>query len=332
MTVPSQTSSGAPAQEQPDAELCVVHLVRLVNGLAPFESFVDSYRRHPAGAPHDLAFVLKGFEDETTKEPYRALAVDLCGRWLEVPDEGFDLGAYHRVAQMLPHRRLLFVNSFSVILADDWLAPIVSAASDPRVGAVAASGSWGSQSSHARYGVGLGGPYATIFDDPHSTHEVFLEISGEPEQPAADSGPIAHWRHIAKMLAGRTAGFAAFPSPHLRTNCFSIDRELWLRLCRRAPRDKLAAYRLESGRRSITHRITRMGLRVLVVGRDGQAYGSEQWPESNTFWQANQENLLIGDNQTRSYQQGNAHTRLVLARYAWGPKAAPTEPQMSASL
>jgi hypothetical protein len=331
MIIFSQASTGARSRPRPETELCVVHLIRHANGLPPFENFLDSYRRHPAGAFHQLALVLKGFDDEEAAEPYRALAADLCECWLSVPDDGFDLGAYHRAARMLPHRRLLFVNSFSIIQADNWLAQMASVASDPQVGAVAVSGSWGSQASHARYSVGLGGPYRSIFDDPLLTHQVFVELTSEQEQPDRGRGGSLrrHWQ-IATTLARHAISFAQFPSPHLRTNCFLIDRELWLRVCRRTPPNKLAAYRLESGRRSITNRITQMGLRVLVVGRDGRGYELGQWPQSNTFWQANQENLLISDNQTRAYQQGSTYTRLVLSRYAWGPQAAPTESQLPA--
>jgi hypothetical protein len=68
-----------------------------------------------------------------------------------------------------------------------------------------------------------------------------------------------------------------------------------------------------------------MGLNVLVVGRDGRAYSPEEWPQSNTFWQSNQENLLVADNQTRSYSNGSDYTRLVLAHYAWGRRASPAD-------
>ncbi|HYM53887.1 MAG TPA: hypothetical protein VES97_00885, partial [Solirubrobacteraceae bacterium] len=153
-------------------ELGVVHLVRRANGIEALERFLDSYRLHPAGAEHELVLVFKGFDGERDSEPYREIAADSCKRWVSVPDEGFDLGAYWRAAQELPHRRLLFLNSFSVILAENWLALLLAAARDPRMGAVAASGSWGSQASHLRYSLGLGGPYGGVWGDRASTQRV----------------------------------------------------------------------------------------------------------------------------------------------------------------
>jgi hypothetical protein len=131
------------------------------------------------------------------------------------------------------------------------------------------------------------------------------------------------------MVARELVQFADFPSPHLRTNALLVDRERWLDVCRPSPRDKLAAHRLESGRRGITARLTAMGLRVVVVGRDGRAYERSQWPDSRTFWQSSQENLLVADNQTRAYADGDAQRRRVLSGYAWGFQANATGVQSS---
>jgi hypothetical protein len=328
MTSGSQPAARARPRQQAGAELAVVHLVRQANGIEPLRIFLDSYRRHPAGLEHELVLVFKGFEQGPPGERYRHLAGELDARWLSVPDEGFDLGAYCRAARELPHRRLAFLNSFSVILADDWLKLLAAPALDPGVGAVAASGSWGSHASHTRYNLGLGGPYAGVFADRESTQRVFAELAqgSEEAQAQARGGRVARALRTAGTIARQSAGFAQFPSPHLRTNGLLIERERWLRICGHPPRDKLAAHRLESGRQGITARLRSGAQEVLVAGRDGRAYGCADWPASVTFWQGDQGNLLIGDNQTRSYQLGDALRRQVLSGYAWGERAAPAEP------
>jgi hypothetical protein len=120
-----------------------------------------------------------------------------------------------------------------------------------------------------------------------------------------------------------SAGFASFPCAHLRTNCFLIERDTLLRVCRREPNDKRAAYLFESGRRGMTARLRSMGLRVLVAGCNGRAYEASEWAASHTFWQGHQENLLVEDNQTRDYQNGDADVRRLLSGYAWGFRAEP---------
>ena len=64
-----------------------------------------------------------------------------------------------------------------------------------------------------------------------------------------------------------------------------------------------------------------MGRLVLVVGRDGKAYDMQDWHRSNTFWRRNQENLLVGDNQTSSYERMNDEERAMYSAIAWGPAA-----------
>ena len=90
-------------------------------------------------------------------------------------------------------------------------------------------------------------------------------------------------------------------------------------------RTKSEAYKLESGKHSLTHQVLQAGKRAIVVGRDGIGYDKEQWIFSNTFWQRNQANLLVEDNQTRQYAQGTAETRKRLSLHAWRKDLTATE-------
>ncbi|MHB8654742.1 MAG: hypothetical protein ACYDA9_12780 [Terriglobia bacterium] len=86
---------------------------------------------------------------------------------------------------------------------------------------------------------------------------------------------------------------------------------------------KFAAYKFESGKHSLTRQIMSMNLNVLVVGRDGKGYENEEWSKSNTFWQRDQSNLLLADNQTIRYLSGDNKTKQYLSRSAWGDQADP---------
>jgi hypothetical protein len=308
------------------SDICVVHLVRQANGLDTFSQFLNSYRRHPAGISHALAILLKGFDDTNAIETYRRLGADLGDHWLEVPDSGFDLGTYRHAAVALPYPKLVFLNSFSVIRADRWLEIMCSIATESSVGAVGATGSWGSQSSHVRFRLGLGGAYGRVFADRRATNKVFERFAPGPSGPPRSRSLKLRLRSAfddAYSLITYSFAFPAFPAPHLRTNCLLIDRDVWLRVCAGAPEDKVEAYRFESGRRGMTARLRAMGLRVLVAGCDGRAYEISEWPASRTFWQGDQGNLLVEDNQTRLYLQGDAESRRALSGYAWGGQADP---------
>jgi glycosyltransferase involved in cell wall biosynthesis len=122
------------------------------------------------------------------------------------------------------------------------------------------------------------------------------------------------------------AEYDTFPAPHLRSNAFMIRREVMLKLTSMRMATKEDAYRFESGKDSMTNQVLRMGLNVLVVGRDGCAYEKEKWPQSETLWQGEQRNLLVADNQTRDYAGADAFRRAVLSAQAWGREAAPGVP------
>lgn len=111
-------------------------------------------------------------------------------------------------------------------------------------------------------------------------------------------------------------GFEPFPNPHLRTNGFALRRELILELDWRTGMTREECVELEGSKHSLTRQVRARGLQALVVGRDG-SYPPDRWREARTFRRGEQENLLVGDNRTRHYQEGNPVVRAGLRWLAW---------------
>jgi hypothetical protein len=317
----SGIASGASAGESPAGVTApyVVHLVRAANGIEPFRAFLESYTRHPAGLRHELVLLFKGFTSDRDAAPYLELADGLYAHSIYVSDQGFDLTAYRTVAERLDGSYYCFLNSFSVILAPDWLRHMYSALRAPGVGLVGATGSWGSVRSYARFVLGLGGPYSHVLPDRRTTAAALASIAVRHAQaaPGSDRRTLPVVTFAATVL-DQAHGFVSFPARHLRTTGFMIDNDVLGRVRMPKMRRKNDAYRLESGRDSITAQIERLALTARVVGRDGLAYGATDWFASRTFWQGDQENLLIADKQTTGYDQADAAVRDVLSHYAWG--------------
>jgi hypothetical protein len=311
-----------------ESRLGVVHLVRKANGEEPFRRFLDCYRSHDSGLAHDLILLLKGFDAEDEAEHYRALAADVSSRSLSVSDEGFDVGAYLAAAQQLDHPYLCYLNSYSVIQADGWLEPLTTALTADGVGLVGATGSWGSHLEWLRYILRLGGVYAEVMGDPGRARALLKTVAGEDE-----IGTVATTIHYAKRALAfmrRMRSLESFPAHHVRTNGFAVEREVALRVHAGPQRHKLDAYCLESGRRSLTRQIERMGLRAVVVGSDGRVWERSEWHRSYTFSQGRQQNLLIADNQTKAYENGTPELRRILSQFAWGRDADPHIPSATA--
>lgn len=121
-----------------------------------------------------------------------------------------------------------------------------------------------------------------------------------------------------ELRVQRFLEFPRFPNPHLRTNAFLGRRELLLQLAWDGVDSKLGALVLESGRRSLTRQVRRLGLRTVVVGRDGRLVEPGEWAHSATFRSGDQGQLLVSDNRTRDYAQAGPAERRRLARMAWG--------------
>ena len=306
--------SAAPGTAAPT---CVVHLVWAPLGPEPLSRFLESYRRHETGLPHRLIVVFNGFEVRDDLEPWRRLLAGVEHDELHLVRPVLDLVAYREVTERVEAASYCFLNSYSVILSDGWLAALDAALRVPGVGLVGATGSWGSIRSYQRFMLGLGGPYASYFSDRRATN-VALAVDPPPEPgERRRRQPV----RFARALLAQSYGFATFPAPHIRTNAFMLARGVLDQLRVPVPRGKADAYRLESGRESITCRIEGLQLRSRVVGRDGHAYDQADWYASNTFWRRGQENLLIADNQTTRYTQADMFRREALSRYAWGPQA-----------
>jgi hypothetical protein len=323
---PAGLPAGAPAP-------CVVHLVRAANGVDPFRAFIDSYICNPAGVPHELVLLFKGFDSERHATPYLELADGLYAQTVFVDDEGFDLTAYDVAARRLDRNHYCFLNSFSEILAPDWLKHMYSALLSPGAGLVGATGSWGSIRSYARYMLGCGGAYGHVLPDRRLTVATLNAIAERHASVASKDDRRAKLPVLTFMstLIDQAHGFVSFPAPHVRTSGFMIGREVLAQIGMSKLRRKNDAYRLESGCDSITAQVERLALTVLVVGRDGLAYRSTDWYASRTFWQADQENLLVADKQTADYERGDATVRRILSCYAWGasadPKPSPARPR-----
>jgi len=129
------------------ARIGVIYLCRFAEGERPVRAFVGSYRTHPAGADHDLHVIFKGFPDKRSLAEVRALFGELPVHSLELEDKGYDIGSYFDAARTVADRRLIFFNTFSELLADNWLKKFDAALDLPGVGVVGATGSWQSPRS-----------------------------------------------------------------------------------------------------------------------------------------------------------------------------------------
>jgi hypothetical protein len=270
------------------SDICVVHLVRKKNGIKPFRDFIESYLNNPAGVDHDLMILYKGFYRITDIAPYEKLLKDISHSYLRVADLGFDLRPYFIAAKKHDSKYFCFLNSFSVILDKGWLLKLYRYISQPGVGLVGASGSWG------------------------------CIRPSQANKKASANKQLVRFLNVKWLGIYLGKYFDPFPNYHIRTNGFMIARDNMLKIRHGIILTKMQAWMLESGKNSITKQIEWMGLRPVVVGKDSKGYEKREWDVSNTFWRGSQDNLLIADNQTKKFETASTEWRRESELFAWG--------------
>ena len=272
----------------------VAYLVRIDEGLAPVRRFLAAYTGHDPGMAHHLLVLRRGFRTEREWAPF-ASAFDDHGVQhgvIDLADAGYDLGAYRAAVMASGHDYLCFLNTFSEVLCDGWLEHLHRSAQLPGVGLAGATGS-----------------YESVYSASVAA------LSG----PQRDGTSRWHRGLRQQMHAYRLRyQFPEYPNPHIRTNGFMLRRRLALTLRWGPYRTKHDALRGESGRFGLARQAASLGLRNLVVGRNGLAYEPDEWPLSRTFRSGDQSNLMIADNRTRQYSASPIEERLRLGRLAWG--------------
>lgn len=276
---------------RPDA--CVAYLVRYDEGSAAVRRFAEAYAKHDPGLRHRLLVLRRGFRSERSWIPFAATfeACDIEYQTLDVADAGFDLGAYRKAVESTPEEAVCFLNTFSEVLCDGWLAYLHHSAHQAGVGLVGATGSY------------------------ESTYSASVSAYEGARAERGCSGSIRSWLGVQRLRKE----YEAFPNPHIRTNGFMLRRPVALALRWGPFRRKNDVLRGESGRFGLARQAQAVGLRNLIVGRDGLSYETEDWPRSGTFRCRDQSNLMIADNRTRQYDVSPPEERLRLGRLAWGP-------------
>lgn len=255
-------------------------------------TFFAHYKKFPPGINHRLHILCKRWA-EREMGLLKELAQAHNATIVELPDDGFDWGAYIRFAQNEKSPWLCFLNTHSRPVVADWLEIMAAQARRSQdIGAVGATGSWGS-SLPAR------------LTQPSSNMRLLY-----PAYLALDA-----WRYVTNFRE-----FPQFPNPHLRSNGFLISRKVFCSFIeqRRIPRNKREAHILEHGKQGLGAFLRDKGMVQLVAAKDKLGYAEHEWDSSQTFRTPGQHNLLIRDNQTDFYERSSPETQRRLELEAWG--------------
>ncbi len=281
-----------------NVKVAVVYLSWLPYDISNFNSFLKSYIQFDARHPHRLIIAFNGIslvnQQKVSSFSELLKSFKIVDYSCLYYNGGQDIEIYARINQEIEFETILFLNTFSILREAGWLAIYLNHFS-PQVGLISASASCQSY-------------YSSVFQKHPYTWEGEKGLAYNFRKYKLFLKALFYWRWL----------FHPFPNAHVRTNAFMVRREEFLQMKVDLIDTKFRAYLFENGRRSLTNYYLRKGMKVLVIGKNGNAYEPPEWKDSNTFWVNDQENLLVSDNQTELYQLGTESERKSMTKLAWG--------------
>jgi hypothetical protein len=277
----------------------LVYLFYTPYGIRYLKMFLESLAKCNSLSSIDVYIIVKGdvnkWELNQINEYLRYC--DIKAQITMYDESGYDLDAYLYISSKIQNTNTLFFNTKSKILNQSFLIYLLEL-SEKKNTIVSSTSSF---QSH----------YSTVFQ----TNKWYWEFN------KSFSFNFRKYKLFAKAFFYWQWLFPKFPNPHIRTNAFMVNREAFLKLKIKLPlKNKFAAYLLESGRSSITNQFMKMGYSVGVLDKHGKIWDLKECHKSNTFWQGNQENLLVADNQTEIYANATEQEKKQMQYLAWGIK------------
>lgn len=281
--------------------ISVTYLSYVPFGTSYLENFLNSYVNNISGIEHNLIIVFNGLKSEDEIEPFLELLNNYTIEYqVEITKSKYDIDVYYYIAnKYIKYEYFLFLNTYSIILSKNWLLYYFSNIIIDNVGCVSATGAWGDFNHALDYKIAI--------------KEVFK----------------FNLNSLKKIIFFR---YNFYPNVgiHLRTNAFMIQRKLFLTIVRPKVKPyflsfllglnkkKIRSFCFEHGNNSFSIQLIRRGYKIKIINKFGIGFDIEKWADSNIFWNGNQENLLIQDNQTAKYHNTCSENQKKLKFAAWG--------------
>ncbi len=291
----------------------VVYLSRRKDkgGRQLFSNFAASYRKHPAGCPHTLIVVKKGFQNHPEEwDQWKTALAGVSFLEREIPDETYTF--CDLVPREFPDRYILFLTAHSEILVDGWLEFYMRHADPNRM--LAAHG------AHGTFYDGWND--VNLHDRSQGTSSQIFRKRPRRAMINALYGTLLRWFPGPRVSFENP--FNPPPESHLRTNAFMTPPGILDRIDWPAPdelRVKRCTYIFECGRLGFSAQARKAGMEAFVVGSDGRKTPVAEAYSAETFACENQlENMIVADNRTRDYDTSSQHARRRFEKNLWYDK------------
>lgn len=248
------------------------------------KKFIDNYKFFSSGINHKLVICLKLLNDDKVSNVKNFLLKEKVEFELFIDvnkNNDYDFGSYSRVADKYKDYLIFFLNASSRPVFSSWLKLVVN---NYKINTII--GTTASYESH----------------ENNIKLKKFYKIIS----------------YTYKKIRNKI-NFNPFPNPHLRTTGFLINAKDYINFYNnKSCKSKFDAWKIESGKSSITNFFLNKNFNTLLINSDGKSFNPLDWHSSNTYCFKETSKLLISDRHTRKYDNMNNKEREHIIKVVWG--------------
>jgi len=263
-------------------KILVCYLITKYDDQNRLLDFINNYKKFKSGHKHDLLISFKLLKAEQITLLKKSLInIDYIEYIDKFSENDFDLGSYKRISNDYLNRYIFFLNSHSYPICHDWLKKITTNYENNSILATSSS-------------------YESLLNSIKlkKVHKIFT--------------------FFLKKIKYKKY-FNPFPNPHIRTTGFLIKgSEFYSFINNKLLQSKEDAWKIESGKKSLTNHFKKLGFKIYVINSDGSKFSENDWNLSNTYNYLEQNKSIISDKHTRKYLKLNDNDKMTFQHNTWG--------------
>lgn len=244
--------------------------------------FKKHYKKYRSGSKHSLLICFKLLNQKKIlllKNKLKNL------NYIEFIDpeniNDFDFGSYKRISKKYPNHSILFLNSHSYPLDDNWLKKLLLHFKKKTI--IATSASYESLLTSLKI---------------KRFYKIFSYLN--------------KFTHYKKK-------FKPFPNPHIRTSSFLIKGSDFISFVKdKKFLNKEDTWYAESGFDSLTNFFKKKKYKIYVINSDGQKFKEKFWKNSETYNYLKQSKSIISDKHSRKYSKLSSSYKEISRNIVWG--------------
>ncbi len=243
----------------------VCYLFTCFDTIDSIKNFKNNYLKFNSGFDHNLIICFKLLNQKQITNIIKDLRDLKFSKFVDPHNmNDYDFGSYKRVAELHQDKQILFLNSHSYPISENWLLKLMNNSGNN-----------------------------TLIGTSASNESLLSSLKLKKK--------YKFFSYLFKKMRLKKK-FSIFPNPHLRTSSFLIKGEkLFDYLKDIKIQSKEDTWEIESGKKSLTNYFKKNNFNIYVVNSDGNKFTENDWIYSETYYYSKQLKSIISDKHTRKY-------------------------------